>query len=108
MIKLYNYVLCRIHLSYGQDFTTNWRWDMMKKTWKDNLAARMKQQVKRHKRLKKPITIVMLLVTLFYNIGVYIEYNTKRFASVLVILIFFHRYNRWSPYASQRTICFEQ
>lgn len=62
---------------------------MMKKTWKDNLAARMKQQVKRHKRLKKPITIVMLLVTLFYNIGVYIEYNTKRFASVLVILIFF-------------------
>ena len=62
---------------------------MMKKTWKDNLAARMKQQVKRHKRLKKPITMVMLLVTLFYNIGVYIEYNTKRFASVLVILIFF-------------------
>lgn len=31
----------------------------------------------------------VLLVTLFYNIGYYFMYNTKRLASVLVILIFF-------------------
>lgn len=61
----------------------------MKRTWKENLTARMQQQVKNHKWLKKPITVFMILVTLFYNIGAYLVYNTKRFASVLVILIFF-------------------
>ena len=61
----------------------------MKRTWKDNLTAKMRQQIKNHKRLKLPITIGMVLITLFYNIGSYFVYNTKRFASVLVILIFF-------------------
>ncbi len=61
----------------------------MKRTWKDNLTAKMRQQIKDHKRLKLPITVGMVLVTLLYNIVFYFVYNTKRFASVLVILIFF-------------------
>ena len=61
----------------------------MKRTWKDNLTAKMRQQIKNHKRLKLPITVGMALVTLFYNISFYFVYNTKRLASVLVILIFF-------------------
>ena len=61
----------------------------MKRTWKDNLTAKMRQQIKNHKRLKLPITVCMLLVILFCNIIFYFMYNTKRLASVLVILIFF-------------------
>lgn len=61
----------------------------MKRTWKDNLTAKMRQQIKNHNRLKLPITVGMILITLFYNIGFYFVHNTKRFASVLVILIFF-------------------
>ena len=61
----------------------------MKRTWKDNLTAKMRQQIKNHKRLKLPITVCLLLVTLFCNIIFYFMYNTKRLASVLVILIFF-------------------
>lgn len=49
----------------------------------------MRQQIKNHKRLKLPITVGMVLVTLFYNISFYLVHNTKRLASVLVILIFF-------------------
>lgn len=61
----------------------------MKRTWKDNLTAKMRQQIRDHKRLKLPITVGMVLITLLYNIVFYFVYNTKRFASVLVILIFF-------------------
>ena len=61
----------------------------MKKTWKDTLTAKMQQQIRNHKWMKKPITILMILITLFFNIGAYLAYNTKRFASVFVILIFF-------------------
>ena len=61
----------------------------MKRTWKDNLMAKMRQQIRDHKRLKLPITAGMILVTLFYNIVFYFVHNTKRFASVLVLLIFF-------------------
>lgn len=61
----------------------------MKRTWKDNLTAKMRQQIKNHKRLKLPVTACMILVTLFFNIGYYFAYNTKRLASVLVIFIFF-------------------
>lgn len=61
----------------------------MKRTWKDNLTAKMRQQIRNHRRLKLPITVGMVLVTLFYNISFYLVHNTKRFASVLVILIFF-------------------
>lgn len=61
----------------------------MKRTWKDNFIAKMRQQIKNHKRLKLPITVGMILVTLFYDISFYLVHNTKRFASVLVILIFF-------------------
>lgn len=61
----------------------------MKRTWKDNLTAKMRQQIKNHRRLKWPITAGMVLVTLFYNIIFYFVYNTKRLGSVLVIMIFF-------------------
>ena len=61
----------------------------MKRTWKDNLTAKMRQQIKEHRRLKLPIMAAMLLVTLLYNTVFYFVHNTKRLASVLVILIFF-------------------
>lgn len=61
----------------------------MKRTWKDNFTAKMRQQIENHKRLKLPITAGMWLITLFYNIIFYFVYNTKRLGSVLVIMIFF-------------------
>lgn len=69
----------------------------MKRTWKDNLMAKMRQQIRDHKRLKLPITAGMILVTLFYNIVFYFVHNTKRFASVLVLLIFFREQQLFFP-----------
>ena len=48
----------------------------MKRTWKENFTAAMRQQIKKHKRLKLPITVFMILLIVFYNIGHYFTYNT--------------------------------
>lgn len=61
----------------------------MKKTWKENFTARMRQQIKNHKHLKLPITVFMVFLIILYNLGHYFTYNTKRLAGVLTVLIFF-------------------
>lgn len=61
----------------------------MKRTWKDNLTVRMRQQIKKRRYLKLPMTACMILITVFYNINYYFVRNTKRFASVLAVFIFF-------------------
>ena len=61
----------------------------MKRTWKDNLVANMRQQIKKHKYLKAPMLIGMIVITVFYNIGDYFTRNTKRFASIMAVFIFF-------------------
>lgn len=61
----------------------------MKRTWKDNLVANMRQQIKKHKYLKAPMLIGMILITVLYNIGDYFTHNTKRFASIMAVFIFF-------------------
>ncbi len=61
----------------------------MKRTWKENMTAKIKQMIKRHRYLRLPLTVYMIVVTIFYNICYYFTHNTKRFASVLAVLIFF-------------------
>lgn len=61
----------------------------MKRTWKDNITAKIKQQIKEHRHLKLPLMVCMILTVVFYNICYYFAHNTKRFASVLAVLIFF-------------------
>ena len=61
----------------------------MKRTWKDNLAVKIQQQIKKHKYLRTPMILCMLLITIGYNIGDYITHNAKRFASVMAVFIFF-------------------
>lgn len=61
----------------------------MKRTWKENFTAAMRQQIKKHKRLKLPITVFMILLIVLYNIGHYFTCNTKRLAGVLTVCIFF-------------------
>lgn len=61
----------------------------MKRTWKDNFTARMRQQIKKHKHLKLPITAFMIFLVTLYDIGHYFTYNTKRLAGVLTVFIFF-------------------
>lgn len=51
--------------------------------------AKIKQQIKKHRHLKLPLTVCMIFVTIFYNVCYYFSHNTKRFASVLAVLIFF-------------------
>ena len=49
----------------------------MKRTWKDNLVANMRQQIKKHKYLKAPMLIGMIVITVFYNIGLFhTQYKT--------------------------------
>jgi len=69
----------------------------------------MRQQIKKHRRLKLPITIGMVLVTLFYDIGFYFVYNTKRFASIFVIFIFFFVSSSFSflPESNSMELAFE-
>lgn len=62
---------------------------IMKRTWKENMTAKIKQQIKQHKYLRLPLTVCMIVVTIFYNICYYFVHNTKRFASVLAVFIFF-------------------
>ncbi len=61
----------------------------MRRTWKENFTAAMRQQIKKHRRLKLPITVFMVLLIVFYNIGHYFTYNTKRLAGALTVCIFF-------------------
>lgn len=61
----------------------------MKRTWKDNLTAKMKQQIKKHPHFRGPLTICMVFATIVYNICFYFAHNTKRFASVLAVIVFF-------------------
>lgn len=61
----------------------------MNRTWKENFTARMRQQIKKRRYLKVPMTVFLVLITIAYNIGHYLAYNTKRFASVLAVLVFF-------------------
>lgn len=60
----------------------------MKRTWKDNLTAKMRQQIKAHKYLKVPMILCMMFITIFYSIGEYFAHNTKRFASVIAVFVF--------------------
>lgn len=61
----------------------------MKRTWKDKLTVKMRQQIKKRRYLKYPMTACMILITVFYNIGYYFVKNTKRFACVLAVFVFF-------------------
>lgn len=61
----------------------------MKRTWKDNLTAKMRQQIEAHKYLKIPMILCMMFITIFYSIGEYFTHNTKRFASVMAVFVFF-------------------
>ena len=61
----------------------------MKRTWKDNLTAKMKLQMKKHKRLRVPLTVCVILITILYNMCYYFRHNTRRFAGVLAVIVFF-------------------
>ena len=61
----------------------------MKRTWKDNLTAKIKEQIKKNEHLRVPMTVCVIFVTIFYNICYYLTHNTKRFASVLAVIVFF-------------------
>ncbi len=61
----------------------------MKRTWKEKFTANMRRQIKRHKHLKPLIVAWMVIVTCLYDIAFYFANNTKRFASVLAVAVFF-------------------
>lgn len=61
----------------------------MKRTWKDNLIAKMRKQIKVHKYMKGPMTFCIIVITIAYGSGNYMIQNTKRFASILAIFVFF-------------------
>jgi D-alanyl-D-alanine carboxypeptidase len=61
----------------------------MKRSWKDNYSLKMKNKIKKHKFLKYPILVWLCIITIFYDIGHYFVYNSKRFASVLAVIVFF-------------------
>lgn len=62
---------------------------MMRKTWKENLTADMERQMQAHRRFKPFIKAYLAVVLFFYDIGNCFVHNTKRFASVLLTVLFF-------------------
>jgi D-alanyl-D-alanine carboxypeptidase len=61
----------------------------MNRNWKDNYSAKIKKAVKKHKFLKCPLTIWLCVVIFFYDLCHYFSSNSKRFASVLAVVLFF-------------------
>jgi D-alanyl-D-alanine carboxypeptidase len=61
----------------------------MNRTWKENYTEKMKNKVRKNEKLKYPIKIWLILVTIFYNVGYYFVNNSKRFACILSVVVFF-------------------
>ena len=76
----------------------------MNKTWKDNVSAKIKQKIKEHKYMKLPLMAYMVLVVIFYNTANYFVRNTKRFASVFAVLIFFIASSSFSFLSAQERL----
>lgn len=61
----------------------------MKNTWKDKLIHKLHICIRQHRLLKLPLLACIVFITFFYNIASYFAHNTKRFASVMAIILFF-------------------
>ncbi len=58
-------------------------------TWRDRHIAAVRGLIKKHRFLTLPLTIWIVLVTIFYNIGRYFARNVKRYASIVAVSAFF-------------------
>ena len=60
----------------------------MKKSWKENIISKYRQAIRKNRFLKLPLSVALLFVVFFYNIGAYFYYNKKKFSSMVAILLF--------------------
>ncbi len=60
----------------------------MKKSWKENIISKYRQAIRKKRFLKLPLSVALLFVVFFYNIGAYFYYNKKKFSSMVAILLF--------------------
>lgn len=62
---------------------------IMEGKWKDNITESIRKKMKKHKHFKLPWIIVLMTVTFLYDIVAYFAHNTKRFASIAAVFLFF-------------------
>ena len=76
----------------------------MNRTWKENFTANIKQKIKEHRRLKFPLIAYLCVVVVFYNISAYFVKNTKRFACVMAVAVFFVASSSFSFLSAQERL----
>ncbi len=76
----------------------------MNRTWKDNFTAKIKRKIKDHRYLKLPMLAYLFFVVIFYNIVIYFARNTKRFASIMAVVIFFAASSSFSFLSAQERL----
>ena len=82
----------------------------MKNTWKDKLIHKLHICIRQHRLLKLPLLACIVFITVFYNIASYFAHNTKRFASVMAIILFFFASSSFaylSPEAQELALAIE-
>lgn len=62
---------------------------MMEKSFKEKVLSRFQKITKRHKFLKLPMFVCAVVILGIYNVILYFASNGKRFASLIVVLLFF-------------------
>lgn len=60
----------------------------MKRTWKDNMVFKYHKAVEKRHYLKLPLSMALFFGVFFYDIVTYFAYNTKRFSSMIAVLLF--------------------
>lgn len=60
----------------------------MKKTFVEKLKSQCRGITKKHKWMKRPVTIYMTTVLFFYYLGIHLATNGKRYSCVALLLLF--------------------
>lgn len=76
----------------------------MNRTWKENFIAKIKQKIKERRHLKLPLMACLIVVVFFYNIFNYFAKNTKRFACIMTVAIFFVASSSFSFLSAQERL----
>lgn len=61
----------------------------MKKTWKEKVTGKLKRKIYKYKYFKLPWIIALVFVTVIGSFSEYMVHNSKRFASIAAVFLFF-------------------
>lgn len=60
----------------------------MNRTWKDSVLDKLKKKRKKHKLLRWPLTVCIVIVAFVYNVIYYFSHNVKRLSCISAVFLF--------------------